>query len=328
LEANAAPEVMVQCLRDCYWAAVNEAESAKGGTTFTAALLGKESLLFASIQVGDSMSGVCDPVSKLLIETEEVHYCDDAGGYDKAFRDPSTGKPAVLTRLHSFNDKAEVERWRRTLAKDGMSLNVNERDDCHPLEDRFLADVQEGGKAPVHLPEPSRAVEAREAFAEHYHVIHTLQRSPEFAVWQLPADRELVVFAVCDGFMSKLALPTEQRFVEALCDPGVYFMADKYDGTVFEDCEVVDLDSPEWGGLDVTRRLKFIREECELPDDEWQDAHTHSVNSLIEIASNNNGALPPLRDNAQAAVEAVAHIAVMLLSDDNITATIAHMKSV
>jgi len=268
------------------------------------------------------MSGVCHPGKGELVSGENVYYADDAGAYSSA-RDNDT---FVLTRLHSFAEPKEVKRWREALQEENsnLRLQVSEREDCHPLEDRYLANVD--GECHVPLPEPSRAVEFKDAYRTASRstaaIIHKLQRAPEIAVWQLPSGCDLCAFAVCDGFMSKLALPTESRLVKCLSNPGAYLMADRFDGTVFEDCEVVDIDD-DWQRMTLIEKIEFIREKCELPDDMWQEAHSGSCDKLLELAKANNGTFPSMKENPGCAVEATAHMAVMFLSDDNITATVS-----
>merc|ERR1712078_773514 len=111
---------MTDLLRDCYWQAVRSAEAERGGTTFTAGLLQLDSMIFASLQLGDSLVGALDPVAGALIEAEVLFYADDAGAKESA-----DGKHAV-TRTHSFTDPSEVQRYRATLKEHGgLGLRVD-----------------------------------------------------------------------------------------------------------------------------------------------------------------------------------------------------------
>ena len=242
-----------------------------------------------------------------------LYFCDDAAG-----RTSADGDPHTVTRSHSFTDASEVARYRNTLKEHGgLGLRVDKRTDCHPLEDRCLADVT--GMSNVGLPEPSRTVQCAASYSDN--VFHSLQRSPEFVVWQLPRDKPCCVFAVCDGFESKLALPTVNKMAACISDPDQYLRDDNFEGTVFEACNVVNVDAA-WKGMSIKEKITQIRDRTTLPDREWQEAHEHSCNSLIRLFDENGGKIPTLCQKPQAAVEAAVHIAVVLLSDDNVTAEV------
>lgn len=223
-----------------------------------------------------------------------------------------------MTRSHSFTDASEVSRYRATLKEHGgLGLRVDKRTDCHPLEDRCLADVT--GMANVGLPEPSRTVQCASSYSDG--IFHTLQRSPEFVVWKLPRDRPVCAFAVCDGFESKLAMPTVAKMAACLSDPDQYLRDDNFTGTVFEACNVVSVDAA-WKAMSIKEKISTIRDRTTLPDREWQEAHEHSCNSIIKVLDDNGGRIPTLCENPQAAVTASVHTAVVLLSDDNVTAEV------
>jgi len=308
---------MVECLRTCYWEAVKGAEMERGGTTFTAGLLQLDSMKFATLQLGDSLVGALDPNAKALIESKVIFHHDDA---------ECVGREAVLnttvTRSHSFTDATEVQRYKETLKKHGgLGLRVDKRTDCHPLEDRYLADVT--GMSNVGLPEPSRTVQCQTSYSDA--IFHQLQRMPEFVVWQLPQNRDVCVFAVCDGFESKLAMPNNERMAQCISDPCQYLANDNFEGTVFQACNVVTVDG-RWKAMATKDKILQIRDRTTLPDREWQEAHEHSCDSLVKLLDTNQGMIPLLIDNPQAAVEAAVHTAVMLLSDDNVTAEVLVVK--
>jgi len=313
LDPAASPEGMVALMRQCYWDAVKLAESERGGTTFTAGLLQLDSMVFASMQLGDSLVGACDPERRALCDAQVIYYMDDAG----AVGEPPLEK-TTITRTHSFTDPLEVERYRSTLKKHGgIGLRVDKRTDCHPLEDRCLADVV--GVANVGLPEPSRTVQCHTAYSDQ--IFHKLQRDPEFVVWQLPHDRPVCIFAVCDGFESKLAMPTVDRLAQCLCDPGTYLAADRFEGTVFEACNVVSVDA-NWKKMSTAEKIRTIRDRTTLPDQEWQDAHEGSCDAICNLLERFHGKIPLLVEDPQSAIEAAVNTAVVLLSDDNVTAQV------
>jgi hypothetical protein len=269
-------------------------------------------MILATLQLGDSLVGASDTVTKKLCDAEVILYMDDAGCQ------VGPAHEFTITRAHSFTDSVEVERYREVLKKHGgLGLRVDKRTDCHPLEDRCLADVT--GTTNVGLPEPSRTVQCKVSYTDP--VFHELQRAPEFVVWQLPTDREVCVFAVCDGFESKLAMPTTMRMSECMCDPGSYLENDNFHGTVFEACNVVNVDGA-WKRLTTAEKLQQIRERTTLPDREWQEAHEYSCDALLGLLDKFKGKLPTMSQNPQAAVEAAVNIAVVLLSDDNVTAEV------
>merc|ERR1711939_988240 len=298
-------------MRNSYWQAAKGAESERGGTTFTAGLLQLDSMIFASLQLGDSLVGACDPNKGALCDAEIILAIDDA------VAEAGPAGSHTITRAHSFTDPLEVERYRKALKPLGFGIRVDQRTDCHPLEDRCLADVT--GISNVGLPEPSRTVQCKTSYSEQ--IFHELQRSPEFVVWQLPRDREVCVFAVCDGFESKLAMPTVHRLAQCLCDPGLYLEQDNFGGTVFEACNVVSVDGA-WKKLTTREKILQIRDRTTLPDREWQEAHEYSCDALVRILEKNGGTIPRLREDPQQAVEAAVNTAVVLLSDDNVTAEV------
>jgi hypothetical protein len=310
LAPGADSKTLVDLLRECYLVAVRGAESQRGGTTFTAGVLELDSMIFATLQLGDSLVGALDPVAGVLLDAQVIFYQDDAGGSC-----PTCA--TTITRTHSFTDPAEVERYRDVLKRHGgLGLRVDKRTDCHPLEDRCLADVT--GISNVGLPEPSRTVQCRTSYSDQ--VFHELQRSPEFVVWQLPRDRHVCIFAVCDGFESKLAMPTVDRLAECLSDPDRYLMEDNFVGTVFEACNVVTVDAT-WKSMATKNKILQIRDRTTLPDREWQEAHEYSCNAVVRLLEE-HGNIPKLYENPQAAVEAAVNTAVILLSDDNVTAEV------
>lgn len=224
----------------------------------------------------------------------------------------------TITRTHPFTDRSEVDRYQSTLkAHGGLGIRVYQRTDCHPLEDRCLADVT--GVDNVGLPEPSRTVQSAGAYSMN--VFHELQRHPEFVVWQLPTNAPVSVFAVCDGFESKLAMPSVDRLAQCLCSPGEYLKGDNFDGTVFEACRVITVDA-NWQRLSCKEKILQIRDRTTLPDREWQEAHEYSCDKLVELLDRYGGELPTLQADPQSAVEAAVNLAVVLLSDDNVTAEI------
>lgn len=324
LEPECSPQTMVAMMRECYEDAVKIAEAEKGGTTFTAGLLQLNTMIFASMQLGDSLVGALqldEPQPGTLCDAEVIYYIDDARGCDSP--PPPPGDCAfkhTITRTHSYTDPSEVERYRKVLkAHAGYTLRVDKRTDCHPLEDRCLADVV--GCANVGLPEPSRTVQHHNSYSDV--IFHKLQREPEFVVWQLPPHRVVCVFAVCDGFESKLAMPTVDRLAECLADPGKYLGDDKnFAGTVFEACNVVNFSADKWKKFSVKDKILEIRDKTTLPDREWQEAHESSCDAITGLLDRYDQKIPTLQEDPQAAIEAAVNTAVVLLSDDNVTAQV------
>merc|ERR1711959_256411 len=99
------------------------------------------------------------------------------------------------TVSHGFDDPHEVKRWRVTLKAKKEDIEVN------------------GDFVPQVL---------------------SLQRPPEFVVWQLPKDKTIALVTICDGFVSKAAVPTPDRIAQCLSDPYRYMVGDFYKKTVFE----------------------------------------------------------------------------------------------
>eukprot|EP00658_Telonema_sp_P-2_P000646 TRINITY_DN10236_c0_g1_i4.p1 TRINITY_DN10236_c0_g1~~TRINITY_DN10236_c0_g1_i4.p1 ORF type:complete len:174 (-),score=45.73 TRINITY_DN10236_c0_g1_i4:245-766(-) len=133
--------------------------------------------------------------------------------------------------------KRQVERYSSLLrAKHGKELVVSPNRSADAREGRMETKVGPAGPANaiipmwIDLPEPSRAVEFMLEFSKLGKLINDdllmLERQAEFTVWQLPQDRQVYVFAVCDGYDSKLAVPNNHRLAQVLFAPREYMNGD------------------------------------------------------------------------------------------------------
>merc|ERR1712159_803520 len=106
MKRDASPSEMCDLMRTCYQKAVLGAEVERGGTTFTSGLLQLRTMILATLQLGDSLVGASDTVTKKLCDAEVILYMDDAGCQ------VGPAHEFTITRAHSFTDSVEVERYR------------------------------------------------------------------------------------------------------------------------------------------------------------------------------------------------------------------------
>jgi len=84
---------------------------------------------------------------------------------------------------------------------------------------------------------------------------------------------------------------------------------------------VVTVDA-HWKSQCTKDKIEQIKARTTLPDREWQEAHEYSCNAVVRILAENGGSIPKLVEKPQQAVEAAVNTAVILLSDDNVTAEV------
>lgn len=141
-------------------------------------------------------------------------------------------------------------------------------------------------------------------------------------------DDDLVLVLACDGFSSKNAFPTMDRLARFLSNPEAYIL----DPTIFEDTcfaayakkDIVKLRAVKDDGRTVIEQLRLIYDVVQhhvSGDTVWAAARTKAIEWFVEDIERNNGKLASgVSENAQRAMDAAANFAILLLSDDNITA--------
>jgi hypothetical protein len=301
----------------CYWAAVEGSEKCFGGSTLSAYCLQLSTGILAVLQLGDSKIGLADLESgQVIVQTPLAHY-------DQAYPDAQLPlrHSVCVTRSHGFKDQGEQARYRQELSKIGQEMVVKRHAHAHQMEDRWLCHL--GSQS---LPEPSRAVEpAQQALqflpSDLRQVVFDLQRSPEVVVWQCPTNQTSFVFCVCDGFESKLAIPDGNRIAMLLSNPARYIKSPN----LMKDTIVNSICGQKSGqiaNMTASQKIEVIKSTVygSLPDEMWRRAYEISYNHVIEKLSAGN--FPELKDDPEAVVQFATHVAVLMLSDDNVSSEI------
>jgi len=318
--ANAPHADICVAMVASYWAAVEASENCFGGSTLSAYCLQLSTGIVAVLQLGDSRIGLADLNSGMVLVQTPLYHCDHAFPEGHDFRTQLMHSPC-LTRSHGFKDEAEVARYRTELAKLGQDMTVKRHAHAHQMEDRWLCHL--GSQS---LPEPSRAVEpAGQALQflrkDLREAVFNLQRLPEVVVWQVPTNQTSFIFCVCDGFESKLAIPDGDRIAFLLSNPARYISSKN----LMKDTIVNSIcgnKSNQMSTMTNTDKIDCIKSTVygSLPDEMWRRAYEISYNHVIGQLKSGN--LPSLASDPETVIQFATHVAVLMLSDDNVSSEI------
>ena len=326
-----------------------DSQEIKGGCTFSAGILQIHTGLFITIQVGDSKIMVINPLTGTMAEGEVLSIKDYASPAPENICAPGFYME-VVTQTHDFSSVAEIARYQQYLSSDGgtRTLRVAKRQDAAAAENRFTAKVIDGYKISS-LVEPSRTIEHRSVYeSDGIPDLQAIQNPPETTIWRLDTTQATAIAFFCDGFESKLAIPSNESMAKLISDPGAYIMNTTIaDGSVLggwlatknwwpagpikkticgsdwspSEGEYVKPDDPRF----VVNPLVYIGELLLgiAPDALWQKAVVDSLDAIVmmhrgAIAEGRLG-IPSLMDDAEVAVIAATHVPVLLASDDNVT---------
>jgi len=323
LAPRADVETVVQLMRECYIIVVEKAGRVGGGTTFSAYVVQYVTGLVIALQLGDSKIGIGNAESGELITSTPVYWCDDAVGDAAKAAQLRPGFGNCVVRTHTFAEEWEVERYARVLKeKHGKEIRVAPNRSADKRENRMETKVGPVGAANaivpmwVDLPEPSRAIEFMLEFSKLGKVINddllALERPAEFTVWQLPDGVSCFVFAVCDGYDSKLAIPSDERLSRVIFAPHQYLQTD----FLLDTCTSVY--APGNCGTDARSKIEFIKNSIFAQlDARWSTAYTESYDYVMHVLDSADR--PSLLSDPLAAITLASHICVVLLSDDNVS---------
>ena len=188
------------------------------------------SMICATLQLGDSEILVCDANNGELLDANVLYYIDDGS-------DERHDQKLCHTRTHGFGDEAELARFNRRLNPFGISCGRCIRTDVMKGEIRFTGEVI---GSDTRFNECARAVETMNMYTPDFtnKGLHNLQREPEFVVWQLPERISLAIIVCCDGFVSKMAFPNTPSIARCICDPESYTKGSAFlEGTIFQRCD-------------------------------------------------------------------------------------------
>lgn len=248
---DAPPEHMVGVLRvslseaarrlDTHYMPANKQE----GTTVSTALLQFDTMLCATMQLGDGEVYAINASTGELFNADIVLYKDDAirsDGGPPAYELP-VPYDKCRVRTHDFNPdtsnntSSEVMRYNDSLLNTSMSMRALLRSDQAKGEGRHFGRLF---GTDVELNEPSREIATLEMYRKGsghmQHIFQDLQRNAEFVVWQLPHGESLMLVVSCDGFSAKLAFPDVSNVARCLTDPEAYMAqgVQCLDGTILQ----------------------------------------------------------------------------------------------
>ena len=306
------------------------------GSTITCAVLQIQTMRFAVLQLGDCQAVVANATTGQLETGELIHY------HDFAYADGGNGDHLTKchTRDHGFGDQAEFDRMNAGVKQINSDYRIlrKHRVDAMPGEERFSAQTVDARRYDVlTFNEPSRAVENLSLYAstnKDAAAFAALQRAPECAVWQLSESPEypLLIFICCDGFVSHNALPSLEHTARCIADPEAYMKdISCLDQTCFglflktnsdqwyrdNGLPLPDPSEPAWGTNAAECCYKLLHNFA--PDNTWQKAVQDSYDQIEALRSDHNGAVPKFTANPQAAAIMAVNLAVLLMSDDNVT---------
>ena len=334
LPHDATPVCLVETMRTCFHGAVESVDRTSirdQGSTLSAALLQLQTMICATLQLGDGRIFAVRPSSGHIVDSPILYSIDDALPGSERMEDPSGQAKPCMSNSHDFREESEQLRYSTALHAAGRKLCVALRKDAAVAENRVAATViaaRAGALSPVQLRfvEPSRTVETLDTYPDWFieQQLHLLQRRPEFLVWQLP-ERDVALFVTCDGFESKLALPSVPHIARCICDPSLYTASPFLDGTVIGgwvqeknwwSSSFVKPQDTVWAQDPVTHTKKLLHHIA--PDAAWKDAIDMSYN-VIKSTAKADLSFACLEEDAQAAITVAANLAVLLGSDDNVT---------
>lgn len=278
--------------------------SNNAGSTMSVVAFYPHSKECLTLQLGDSVAAICDG---------------------------TTGDIIHSTQMQQFDSPTEVERM-LSLAQDGWTFECQIRNDCLPPEERVVG-VLRGNDRVFMFNEPSRGVENRAMYPVSIaDKLAALQRQPVVHVFELPPDRALILFCCSDGFFSQCAFPNLESLTSCLCDPEAYMGSQNITSTCLERVlvapeyrhilgDAVRCQGPTstlWGE-DPTKGCYNLMKLL-APDERWEQAVQTSWDEIAEIRRGYPGRRVPQPSSAcMAAVSATANLAVLLMSDDNVS---------
>ena len=299
--------------------------TSKSGTTVSAVLIDLATGEGATLNVGDSM----------ILVVKEKEGCMSDGPLSSNSREVVSS-----TNVHDFSSDFELERYNNAFSVHGLRVERVRRRDAHPSEERYLAKLVTGpvenSVTRCELPcEPSRTVEAACGVSAIGQTLMQLQREPEMQQFRLLPGETYHVFACCDGFVSKKAIPTMDRLASLLCAPLQYMRSAAFftQGTVFEQWRQ---SKPTWWSpfpthkrtaYDVSKEAGLSDFEVQAarvrhiaPDEGWRkavDKATHVVRCMHHCSSDEHDVT--MRNRPLDAVQTSVEIPVLLGGDDNVS---------
>ena len=151
-------------------------------------------------------------------------------------------------------------------------------------------------------------------------------RHPEIYEWEVEAADKHMLLICCDGFFSKNAFVSPEHVTRFLADPVAFCKRkDFFQGTCLEVLmsEMGESDLlPDPSQVSMAELFYQIHEAVndKLSDDTWCDAHDSAYEYLSVFAQENPN--PNIRTAPAKTLLAAAYLAVLMVSDDNISCTL------
>ena len=286
------------------------------GSTITAVLLQRATMVCATLQLGDCRAGACNGRTGELLQGKQL--CSSE-------QHPESTNQCV-TREHSFRDIHEQRRIATAVQEQGWVVEATQRTDAMEAENRFLGKISTPGRS-FTFNEPSRGVENPEMYPQAVaEALANAQRVPELVAWQLPTDSvdPVVLFCACDGFFSHKALPSIEAFGRCIVDPEAYMsngaaqLGIGWGGCLDDTCLQQVLSDPEYSShlrqakkwlpgarvewtQDSTRCCHELMAKL-APDRGWLSAVNLSWANVKRLRAHHGGRVPSLIEAPEAAI--------------------------
>lgn len=155
-------------------------------------------------------------------------------------------------------------------------------------------------------------------------------RRPEILEWKVKAPERTMLLICSDGLFSKHAFPSVPRVLSFLIDPEAYCKSkDFFEGT----CLLTALSNtsrsepmlPDPSACSMQELFEQIFDVVlpSLNDDTWSDAYTSAFHFLSMFAMEKP--TPNIHTQPAKTVAAACYLAVLLLSDDNVSCSVAQL---
>jgi serine/threonine protein phosphatase PrpC len=321
VKADISMEDLVELLKIEYYKTLANVDLVflKGGTTLSIGIFQKPTRLMFTMQVGDSMIFMSNSQTGDIITACKVFELDIAN----PGKEIEYGYCSCVTDIFDFSKNEEVELYQKICLENGRKFSVSKRSDCVPLEHRCLAKVDY-----KNLCEPSRTIENRLTY-EKFEFLIDLQRSPVFSVWDLKEIEDpIALCAVCDGFISKLAVPTNHRISQVVINPGLYIQDENCmkdtsmdfwinNNKWWDNYDLIKPDHEKWTEDPVINAAKLVLYIA--PDTLWKNAVETAIDTIQNIKNRISLDELNVNGNIQESLNLSVAIPTALASDDNVS---------
>ncbi len=267
--------------------------------------------------VGDSQAFLIDPQNGSIVQGVDDSWDFETNGPALTFNNMCMTNPHGLSGYADANnvitdDPIGTKEYKLMREKFPYSSKVKKpwMEGLHANEKRFRCTELE----------PTRAVGDK-----GYHIL----RRPEVFKWNLKKAQGNILILTCDGFQSKNAFPETERLFKFMIDPKDYIMnTDFLDNTVaklkFSDkiC-TYDIDNKETLTEKIDALYKFSH-SLVCKDIVWRNAVIESYNYVKNVVA--SGSIPNMNTDLEETLLLATHMAILMLSDDNVTAIATNIQ--